>query len=146
MAGDTRAINFVAELASLLVSSLGNRRDALRRLQCLGVSKLDLGSPDSASNVNPVVVCSPLQRLSRVDGTVQILLSFTVIVCRFTCLLDLEFLAFTVLLRHLLLVMCELWKLNEIPLGFFDGTQNAFVMLNQCQYMDYISTTAISNR
>lgn len=64
--------------------------------------------------MHPVVVCSSLERLSRVDGPVEILLPLAVEFSCLACLLNLDPFTLPILVRHLLLVMRELRLFEKV--------------------------------
>ena len=120
----------VANNADLVVLAPRNRRNALGWTERLGVPKLDLGSPHGASNMNPVVVGGPLERLARIDRAVHLLLLLAVVLGSLDRLLALLPLSLLVLFR-LLLGRRDLGSVDEIVLGKFHRAQHAFVLLDK---------------
>lgn len=131
MARHTGSILFVAHLTSLIISAPGNRRNAFRRLQCFGVTKLDFWGPNSAGNMDPIVVRGPLEWFPGVDGAIHLFLLLAVKVRSFPSLLNLEAFSLTILLRHLLFVMCYFRLFHEIMFCIFNGTKNTLIMLGR---------------
>lgn len=117
----------LASFAHLLVSSAGNQRDALAGLECLCVSKFDLGCEDGAGDMDPIFVCCPLERLSGVDRPAEIFLPFSV---ELSCL-DGHLLLLSLTLAFLLslFLMRDLGRLYEIMNSGLDRAENTFVML-----------------
>lgn len=117
----------LAGFAHLLVPSAGNRRDALARLECLCVSKFDLGGKDGAGDMNPVFVCRLLQRLSRVDRSAEVFLPFPV---ELSCLHGhLLFLSLSLAFLLCLFLMRDLGRLHEVMNGGLDRTEDTLVVL-----------------
>jgi hypothetical protein len=79
--------------------------------------------------MDPIVISSALQRLSRVKRPVQLFLPLSVELCGFSSLLDLQPLPLTVFVGHLLLVVRKLGLLDEVVFRVLHGAQNAFVLL-----------------
>lgn len=117
----------LAGFAHLLVPSAWNRRDALAGLECLCVSKFHLRSEDGAGDMNPVFVSCPLERLSGVDRSAEIFLSFSVELSCFHCHLLFLSLPFAFLLG--LFLVRDLGGLDEVMNGGLNRAENTFVML-----------------
>src|SRR6187402_1620941 len=92
----------LAGLADLGVPRPGHQRDALTSPERLGITKLDLGSPDGAGDVDPVVVGCSLQGLPRVRWSVHLLLLLPVVLGCFLGVLPFLTLALALLFRLLL--------------------------------------------
>src|SRR5690625_2174112 len=129
MARDTGAPLLVASLAHLVVSGPRNRRDALGRLESLGVAKLDLWSPHRTGNVNPVVVRRTFERLSGVHRAVQVFLLLAVVLSSLARLLHFQPLTLAIFLRHLLLVVSKFRLFDEVLFGVLHGTEHTLVLL-----------------
>lgn len=96
VAGDTSATFVTTGLTNLIVSRTRDRGDTLRRAQSLCLAKLDFWCPYRASNMDPVVVCCPLEGFSRIDWAIRLFLPLPVEVCGLLGLFTLE--SFTLLL------------------------------------------------
>lgn len=114
---DASTTLLVARLTHFVISGSCDGGNAFAGFQCFGTPKPDLGGPNGACDVNPIVICSPLEWFSRVDGPVEILLPLAVILGCLSCLLNLDSFTFTIFIRHLLLVMRELRLFDKILLG-----------------------------
>jgi hypothetical protein len=129
MARHTGSALLVTGLADLVVSGPRDGRNALGWFQRLGVAKLDFRSPHSTSDMNPVIIRGALERLARVHGAVHVLLLLAVELGSLAGLLNLELFSLSILLGHLLLMMCKLRQLHEVMLGVLNGAQDTFVLL-----------------
>jgi hypothetical protein len=110
----------MTRLARLFVTSSWNGRDTFRWFDGSGIAELDFWCPDRTSDVDPIVVRCALERLSGVDWSIELFLSLPVLLHRLARLLNFELLSFTIFVRHLLLVVCELRLLYELMLCVFD--------------------------
>lgn len=123
------AIVRLANLADLLKTSPRNGRNSFARLQSLCISKFDLWCEDSAGNVDPIVVCRPLQGLSRVDGPAIVLLTLPVEIGCFNSHLLLQSLTFAFLLG--LLLVGYLWRFHKVMISELNRAKDTFVVLER---------------
>jgi hypothetical protein len=72
----------LADLAHVRKSRARDQGDTLAGAESFGVTKFDLGRPDSAGDVDPVVVGGPFQGFAGIDRTIHLLLLFAVVVSR----------------------------------------------------------------
>ena len=77
--------------------------------------------------MNPIIVGSPLQRLSWIDGLVQIYLFLSVVKCKVDCGFSLDALLFALLFG--LLPVGRFWRLHEILFGEMMRTKQADIIL-----------------
>lgn len=78
--------------------------------------------------MDPIVVRGPLEWFPGVDGAIHLFLLLAVKVRSFPSLLNLQAFSLTILLRHLLFVMCYFRLFHEIMFCVFNGTKNTLVM------------------
>jgi len=97
LTGDASTPLLVAGVAYFVVLGSCDGGNAFARLQCFGAPKLDLGGPDGAGDMNPVVICRPLERFARVDGPVEVLLPLAIVLSCLSCLLNLHPFTLTIL-------------------------------------------------
>lgn len=127
MAGHACAALRLADFADFLVSSPGDGRNAFARLERFCTAKFHLGGEDSTGDVDPVLIRSPLQRLSGIKRSTQILLTFSIEVGS----LDSQFLVLPLAFAFLLglLLVRNLRRFHEVMNGGLDRTQDALVVL-----------------
>lgn len=130
IAADTSSAVLFASSANLRVLGSVDQWDALNRGKRFGIAKLDFRGPNRASNMHPIVVCSPLQGFARVDGSVQLLLLLPIVFGSLDGILSL--LAFTLTLLFGLLLMGILGWPYKIMLRFFNRAKDALVALQKC--------------
>ncbi len=122
----------LADLANLGIPCSGNQRDTLTRTESLGVAKLHLGRPNGTCDVHPVVVSGSLQGLPGIDRPIRLFLFLAIVVGYLLCRLALGPLPLAFLLR--LLLVGNLWWLNEVMLRVLNRAKNTLVMLLPGQY------------
>jgi hypothetical protein len=140
----TRSVVSPADLAHLGVPRPRNHGDTFAGTEGLGIPKLDLGRPDSAGDVNPVVVGRPLQRFTRVDRAVHLFLLLAVVVGRLLGVFTLHPLSLTLLLGLLFVRIGDLGLLNKVVRGVFDRAEDTLVVLHSRQYF-MIARKALDN-
>lgn len=114
-------------LADLIISHTWYGGDTLGWAQRLGIAKFNFWCKYGTSDVHPVVVGSPFQRLSWVDRAIRVFLLFAPVFRSLLGSFTLKTLLFSVFLG-LLLVRVLGW-LDEIMFGKLYRTENAFVLL-----------------
>lgn len=117
----------LADFAYFIVPSYRYRRDSLGRLQCLGISKLYFGGPNSTSDMNPVIVECSLQRLPRVNRTIQFHLFLSVVIRYLLCSFPLDSILFALLFG--LLFVCSFGWLYKIMLPMVNWAEHTLVDL-----------------
>jgi hypothetical protein len=130
----TRSLVSPADLAHLGVPRPRNQGDTFAGTEGLGITKLDLGGPDSAGDVNPVVVGRPLQRFARVDRAIHLFLLLAVVVGRSLGIFTLHPLSLTLLLGLLFVRIRDLGLLDKVVCGVFDRAEDTLVVLHSSQY------------
>lgn len=130
IAADTSSAILLASSANLRVLGTVDQWDALNRGKRFGIAKLDLRSPNRASDMHPIVVCSPLQGFARVGRSVHLLLLLPIVFGSLDSIFPLLALTLT-LLFGLLFVGILGWP-YKIMLRLFNRAKDALVALQQC--------------
>ena len=144
MARYASAVSLEANLAHFFESTPGDGWNPFRGVHGSCVAKFDLWSPNGTSNMNPVIISRSLQRLTRYNRSVKLLLSLLVGVCGLASLLNLQPLPFSILVRQLLFVMGEFWLLDHFLLCMFNWAQNTLVILSSVSKKELTLLSALT--
>lgn len=115
VASHARTTLLAAGFANFLVRGPGDGGDAFAWLECLRISESDLRMEDGAGDMNPIVVCRPLERLSWIYRPPKVLLALAVKVGCLYSHLFFQSLALPFLFG--LLLVRDLGRLHKVMLG-----------------------------
>lgn len=125
-AGSACAFGRFAQLADCVVSKCWGA-DTLYHVETSRVAELDFRMPKGTAHVNPIVVSSAFEWLTRNQRSAFLQLAKAVFFFGLVDKLLLQPLLFSVTIR--LFLMCDLWLLIKVLLGILLRAQNTFVGL-----------------